>query len=168
MAVFDRRSMLWFSDSCNPFLDMTVRRKLFVSRTALELDRMEGESEPVLQGLRNISFASKAANTKSAEDRLLNNALRHAVYAYAINWLPLQDIFRQTRGVDHLEAQRMEQDVRAQLWRQARTSVLPALSRPSYRSVVALILVSFTEMPIENEDPGFNHLCCQVQGGYEH
>lgn len=41
-------------------------------------------------------------------------------------------------------------------------SMLPAMSRPSYRSVLALLLFGYTEMPVDNDDDGFNHLCNEV------
>lgn len=121
----------------------------------MELDRLE--TEPCEQ-TRNTSEAS---NT-SEDERILNDTLRTAVYAYSFSWLPLRSAFQKTRHVDEDTARRMEQDVRDHLWRRARVSMLPAMSRPSYRSVLALLLFAFAEMPVDNEDEGFSRLCNDV------
>jgi hypothetical protein len=36
------------------------------------------------------------------------------------------------------------------------------MSRPSYRSVLTLLLFAYTEMPVDTDDNGFNHLCNEV------
>ena len=95
-------------------------------------------------------------------DATLNDSLRYAVYAFAARWLPLRSAFRATHRIDEGRAQKLEQEIRDHLWRRARTSMYAAMSRPSYRSIVALILFAFTEMPTDNEDQGFNRLCCET------
>lgn len=47
--------------------------------------------------------------------------------------------------------QRDEQDVCASVWCRAKRAVMPALSRPSYRSILALLLLMIVEVPTEQE-----------------
>lgn len=98
---------------------------------------------------------------KDNNDRILNDALRNAIYAYAARWLPLQDTFRRTES-DVERASKQAQDFRDQLWQRARRSISATMSRPSYRSILALYLFSLTEMPLINDHPGSGQLCTQV------
>jgi hypothetical protein len=95
-------------------------------------------------------------------DPTLDDCLRYAVYAYASKWLPLHSAFHTTRSVDDHKAQEMQQEIRDHLWRRARTLMHAAMTRPCYRSILALFLFSFSEMPADNNEYGFNHLCCEV------
>lgn len=96
------------------------------------------------------------------DDRSLNDALRHAVYAYASRWLPFRGAFKSIHKVDEEKAQQMEIEVRDHFWRRARASIYAAMAQPSYRSILALFLFTFTEMPASAKDHGFGHLCSEV------
>lgn len=106
------------------------------------------------------------ARTHNDSDHLLNNALRYAIYAYAARWLPLRSAIRKTSGHDISEDQNHEQEVRNLLWNQAKQAIFPALTRPSYRSILALMLFTIAEMPSEEGDAGFIQLCNQALFGH--
>lgn len=130
-----------------------------MSRVVLEADGLLAESStgPASQRLPGRVFYRRPPG-----DAALDDALRYAVYAYASRWLYFRNAFQITRGVDEERAQKMERDIRNHLWRRARTSMYAAMARPSYRSILALFLFVFIEMPEDNEDRGFNRLCCEV------
>lgn len=61
-----------------------------------------------------------------------------------------------------------EQSVRDQLWYWAKQSVTNVLTRPSYRSILTLLLFTLTEAPKDLDDPGFIRLCNQALFGHLH
>ena len=93
---------------------------------------------------------------------MINDALLNAIYAYAVRWLPLRSAYRKAYGQADSECQRREQAVRSYLWHRAKQAILHALTRPSHRSVLALLLFTLAEMPAEDDDPGFVQLCNQA------
>lgn len=100
---------------------------------------------------------------KSRINSALNDAFRYAVYAYSSRWIPLRASFTTSIGSHHPQRSRqLAQELQDQLWHKARFHILPAISNPSYRSVLAMLLFSLTEMPAHNDDPGINSLCAQT------
>lgn len=96
-------------------------------------------------------------------DSALNDALRYCVYAYASRWVPLRASFTTSPNSHHAKTSRqIAQELQDQLWHKARTHILTAISNPSYRSILAMLIFSVTEMPVENDDPGINTLCAQT------
>ena len=93
--------------------------------------------------------------------RLLTDAFRNAVYAYSARWLPIRSTLQRSH-IDPAKAQKQQQEFRDELWHRARQTQFAAMSCPSYRSILALYLFSLTEMPLDNDDPGFSQLCTQV------
>ena len=102
---------------------------------------------------------STGSNNSTAS---LNDALRYAIYAYSVRWLPLRSAFESSNAGSAARAQRQQQEVRDQLWRQVRERIFLAISRPSYRSILTLFLFTLTEMPLDNDDPGLGDLCTEV------
>ena len=84
------------------------------------------------------------------------------MYAFAARWLPLRSTLEILHPGHTTKAQKHQQDIREQLWRNALRGVLSALTRPSYRSILTLLLFSLTERPINHDDPGIIPLCYQT------
>lgn len=97
---------------------------------------------------------------------MLNDALRHAVYAYAVRWLHIRSGYQGPEFAATKDCRQSEQEVRSYVWRRAKQAVMPALSRPSYRSILALLLITIAEMPPDVEDPGFGQLCNHALFGH--
>ena len=154
-SVWDSRAALWLGSSCNPFLEGSVGTHSLMSRIVINVDKSLREAGVGLG-------KSPSAGLEGSEDVATNDCLRYAVYAFAARWLPFRQAFRIKHGVSDEEAQKMERDVRSRLWRRARSSMYAAMTRPCYRSLLALFLFCFTEMPIDNDNPGFGHLSCEI------
>ena len=99
---------------------------------------------------------------------MINEALLNAIYAYAVRWLPLASACRKGHGQENPECQHRERDFRSCMWRRAKQTISYALTRPTYRSILALLLFTSTEIPIEDEDPGFVQLCNQTLFSHLH
>lgn len=137
--------------------------KSFITRICYELDGCRSRPDslsPSVDGFH--SSASSIFDARDKADAVLNDAVCNAVYAYSIRWLALSSAFQKSRSVDAVQARHLEQDVRNHLWRRARMSMYPAMSRPTYRSVLALFCFTLTETPLDHDDQGFLHLCSQV------
>jgi hypothetical protein len=133
--------------------------------------RLDAKRNPDLLGSSNdlpqISGSlPHRARSHHDSDHQLNNTLRYAIYAYAARWLPLRSAFRKTSGHDISEGQNHEQEVRNFFWNQAKQALFPALTRSSYRSILALLLFTIAEMPAEEGDAGFLQLCNQALFGH--
>lgn len=77
----------------------------------VQLDALEDEAEtPECFTHRKMELLDDTNN-----DRILNDALRNAIYAYAARWLPLTDTLRRTEG-DVARASKQAQNFRDQLW----------------------------------------------------
>ena len=65
-----------------------------------------------------------------------------------------------------MTASKQQQDIQDQLWGKARQYSLSILTRPSYRSILALLLFTLTERPVDYDEPGLTHLCTQAMLGH--
>lgn len=97
---------------------------------------------------------------------LLSDALRHAIYAYSIRWLHIRGGYTDFDTTSSRDSSQREQDVRNYVWNRAKQAVLPALSRPSYRSILALLLLTIAEMPPDADNAGFTQLCNHAMFGH--
>ena len=130
-----------------------------VSRTVVELDRANSYSVPHDLSSHAARHHAPSSLHSLENEAILNDALRYAIYVYASSWLPSPDIAQRGQDANAIQAQHQGYEIRAHLWRRARAAILPAMSRPSYRSVLALMLFGFTEMPVDTDDHGLNQLC---------
>lgn len=134
-----------------------------MSRIVREADRSLEELMPNRsQRLMHSSDSSSLPNRRSDQDRLIDTALRHTVYAYACRWLPFRIAFQQIHHLTETGAKQLEEEVRAHFWRQARASIHAAMAQRSYRYILALFLFTSTEMPADDADFGFYHLCFEA------
>jgi hypothetical protein len=98
-------------------------------------------------------------NKKAEDEKLINQALVTAVHAFAVRWLCLQDA-ESTRG--NAAAKQARDDFSSSIWSQAHQSMYPAMSRPSYRSILALHIFGVTPIPPKNGDRRVSDLCIDV------
>jgi hypothetical protein len=96
---------------------------------------------------------------KAEDEKLVNQALVSAVHAFAVRWLYLQDA-ESTRG--SMAAKQAKDDFSNSIWSQAQQSMYPAMSRPSYRSILALHIFGVTPIPPNNGDRWVSNLCIGV------
>ena len=188
-TTFETRYVTWLGNSCRPYLGTTApvsgststysiilntdravpqKPKASITRMILRLDLSEETSESkTSQYLPQVPGTLLQRKPHWRENStLLINALRYAIYAYAIRWLPLRSANVKVHGYEQSESQNREEEVRVHMWYQAKQAILPALTRPSYRSILALILFTLTEMPATDPDPGFSQLCNQALFGH--
>jgi hypothetical protein len=90
---------------------------------------------------------------------LINQSLVSAVHAFAVRWLCLQDA-ESTHG--STAAKQAKDDLAGSIWNQAHQSMYPAMSRPSYRSILALHIFGVTPIPPKNGDKRVSDLCIDV------
>ncbi|KAK4941638.1 hypothetical protein LTR10_018516 [Elasticomyces elasticus] len=162
ISLFESRFALWLGDSCCPYLDVTTGTKSFVSRIVLQLDGGHQDANGLLNHNSACETSPKDPKSRTDGQAVLDNALRHAIYAFAARWLPVRSALETLHPGSNTKAQKHQQDFREQLWRNALKGVLSALTRPSYRSILTLLLFSLTERPIDHNDPGISRLCHQT------
>lgn len=127
-------------------------------------DNCNSEISQYLPQVTSTLLQPKSQRQRS--DALLDIALMFAIYSYSIRWLPLRSATRMTSGHELLGDQNRQEEVRTCMWYQAKQAILPALTRPSFRSILALLLFTLSEMPVSNTDPGFSQLCNQALFGH--
>lgn len=137
-------------------------QKCFVSRIVLELDSKNSDSERSANGSDIFEASQPFTGGEKNQEATLNDALRHTIYAYASRWLPLRSAFENSHPGSSTAAQRKQQDIQWQLWQKSRQYILSVLTRPSYRSILTLLLFTVTEMPLDTEDDGIGDLCSQT------
>ncbi len=188
-TTFETRYVTWLGNSCRPYLGTTApvsgctstysitlttdravpqKPKASITQMVLRLDLSEETSErKTARYLPQVPSTLLQRKPHGREDSaLLINALRYAIYAYAIRWLPLRSANVKAHGYEQSESRNRAEEVRVHMWYQAKQAILPALTRPSYRSILALILFTLTEMPATDPDPGFSQLCNQALFGH--
>ncbi len=95
-------------------------------------------------------------------DYLIDKALVSAVYAFSVRWLSTQVTAKKHDGSSVEKTRASNTNIRNTFWRQARKAIYPVMTRPSYRSILALHLVASTATAINHKDQGIEDLCCEV------
>lgn len=122
-----------------------------ISRLAITLDNETGGS-PTSYNPQD-PFAE---TVRQDVNNGINRALTFAVYAYAARWLSLGD----TMDTNNLQARRnLKRELSTSLWRQARQQIYPAMSKPTYRSILALYLFAIVPSSSVDEGNGIKTLC---------
>lgn len=190
ISVFETRFTLWLGRNCMPYLETTLvstlgfpdfilvssadhmqGTKASIFRTVLYLDKVDYEraSSPGPHGVISYEDQEELRSQKRKIDKALNDALRYAVYAYSSRWVHLRASFVPSTRVQQQQTSRqIAQQLQDELWHKARLQIFPALTNPSYRSILAMLLFSLTEMPARNDDPGINALCAQTLVSHFH
>lgn len=87
-----------------------------------------------------LDFGASPESFKNDFDMQIDNYLDCAIQGFAARWLPLISP-TSTTGVQCLEIVRS-------LWRRAHRDMLKVINRPSYRSMLALLLFALTPTPV--------------------
>ena len=91
---------------------------------------------------------------------LVNQALLSAVHAYSARWLPVDEMESHSgRGQNTWT---MKEGLLRDLWTQAYQKMQPAMTRPSYTSILALHLFGNTPTPPQSEERGATELCLGI------
>ncbi len=97
---------------------------------------------------------SDGIECKSVTNDIINRALVYAIYAYSVRWLHLTN----EEPSEHPETRHnhltLKKDLSDNLWTQARKRMYAVMSRPSYRSILALYL--FAIIPSSSRKGGDN------------
>lgn len=95
-------------------------------------------------------------------DCIINRALIYAVYAYCVRWLDLDE----NQPSQSIESQgrlaRLKQELSDSFWAQARTEIYGVLSRPSYRSILALYLFAMIPSSPRKTDDDLEDHCIEA------
>ena len=94
------------------------------------------------------------AEHKSDADGIINRALIYAVYAYSVRWLHLTGDEENSGSPTGYNFSALKKELSDNLWSQAQKQMYAVLSRPSYRSILALYL--FAIIPSSSRTPGDN------------
>lgn len=79
------------------------------------------------------------------------------MYAYAVRWLSLGG---NTDDPNSVQARKtLKRELSENLWRQARQNIYPAMSKPTYRSILALYLFAIVPSSSIDEGNGIKTLC---------
>lgn len=86
-----------------------------------------------------LELGRSVDSARRERDLQIDQCLDHAIEAFAARWLPL---------VAQSQAQRLASDeVIRTLWRRAHKDMLRVINRPSYRSMLTLLLFALTPIP---------------------
>ena len=96
------------------------------------------------------------------DDYLIDHALVSAVHAFSVRWLSFRDTIVDSNGNSVERTRTPEEHIRNTLWHQASKAVYSVMTRPSYRSVLALHLVAITASSVDHKDHGIEDLCSEV------
>lgn len=109
-------------------------------------------------GIREIALDDQG---QVGDDALINQALTSALHAFAARWLPI-DHFRKPGETSTRDSIMMKECFVESLWKRAHNDVLPILTRPSYRSILALYLFGITPTSLGNKDRLASDLCLET------
>ncbi|KIX06491.1 uncharacterized protein Z518_04467 [Rhinocladiella mackenziei CBS 650.93] len=139
-SVFETIFGSWMGRYSNPFAfgehslsDMSVS----IRRLCRQLDKWmdEGYDNPGAI----LDFGTPSDSTKRQIDLQIDQSLDHAIEAFAARWLPLTS--RAT------SSELSSAVVIRGLWRCAHKDMLKVINRPSYRSMLTLLLFALTPIP---------------------
>lgn len=85
---------------------------------------------------------------------IINRALIYAVYAYSVRWLDLNEKQHRHNPQSQRKLAHLKEELSNSFWLQARKQIYLVLSRPSYRSILALYL--FAMIPSSPRKTGDN------------
>lgn len=158
-TLFEPQLGIWIGNECNPFKKIDTAPNTLVSRLMVTLDSLRCSTKPdrhVVQLLR-LPIETHHSTEDTVGETKVNQALMSAVHAFASRWLPVE-YFRQSDAstISPWVAKRSFMET---LWRQAHVDVVQVLTRPSYRSILALYLFAITPTSSHNPLHPSSHLC---------
>jgi hypothetical protein len=109
-------------------------------------------------GFPNMQVEDENKREKNA---LINQALISAVHAFSARWLP-SGHFRNGNETSSQEELTTKEHFIESLWQRAHKNVLAVLTRPSYRSILALYLFGTTPTSFKNKERGISDHCLET------
>ncbi|KIW22911.1 uncharacterized protein PV07_11159 [Cladophialophora immunda] len=130
----------WMGRHSNPFAfgEQSLSDVISIRRICSDLDRHIDEEDAVA-GIISDTGASPDL-TRHEKDTQLNQFLDHAVQSFAARWLPLTQ--------QSILPELSQAGIICRLWRRAHTDMLKVINRPSYRSMLTLLLFALTPIPV--------------------
>ncbi|OBT67854.1 hypothetical protein VE03_02576 [Pseudogymnoascus sp. 23342-1-I1] len=161
-SLFEPQLGLWIGNDCNPFKRLTTAPKTLVSRLMVTLDNSTRNPLPP-ETARKLGIRETALDDQGRveEDAFINQALMSAVHAFAARWLSISH-FRKPGETSTRDSIVMKECFVESLWQRAHNDVLPILTRPSYRSILALYLFGITPTSLGNKDRSASDLCLET------
>ncbi|KIW87793.1 uncharacterized protein Z519_11767 [Cladophialophora bantiana CBS 173.52] len=130
----------WMGRYSNPFAfgEQSLSDVISIRRVCSQLDRHIDEEDAVSGTISDAGASPDLA--RHEKDTQLNQFLDHAIQSFAARWLPL---------THQLILPGLSQaNVVCRLWRRAHTDMLKVINRPSYRSMLTLLLFALTPIPV--------------------
>jgi hypothetical protein len=125
----------------------------------IELDKLS--SAPAQRTNHNHGISNNSESERGA-NCIINRALIYAVYAYCVRWLDLSEIQESRRPETQSRLARLKEELSESLWLQARKQMYAILSRPSYRSILALYLFAMIPTSSRKTDDNFEDHCIEA------
>lgn len=125
----------------------------------VELDKRF--STPSQNSNRRYSISHNSESERST-NCIINRALIYSVYAYSVRWLDLCEV-EQTQYIEMpSRLTRLKEELSEILWNQARKQIYEVLSRPSYRSILALYLFAIVPSSPRKTADNFEDHCVEA------
>ncbi|KAJ9606409.1 hypothetical protein H2200_009370 [Cladophialophora chaetospira] len=131
----------WMGRHSNPFAfgEQSLSEVVSIRRVCSQLDRHIEEEEAGGPGAALDSGAPHEL-ARIEGDAQLDQFLDHAIQSFAARWIGLT--YRTTLSGPSVA------EVVCRLWRRAHTDMLKVINRPSYRSMLTLLLFALTPIPV--------------------
>lgn len=127
-----------------------------ISRLMITLDSTHRiEISPQLIGALGLTPMPPDGNSN-----LVMQALLGAVHAYSARWLSVDNIESHSTGARN--TWKMKEGLLRDLWAQGYQKMQPAMTRPSYTSILALHLFGNTPTPSQGEERRITELCLGI------
>ena len=98
---------------------------------------------------------------ETGADDIINRALIYAVYAYSVRWLHLTDNKLSDDSQTGHNLISLKKELSDNLWTQARKQMYAVMSRPSYRSILALYLFAIVPSSSRKTGDNIEDLCLE-------
>lgn len=188
VEIQESRSAIWLGSNCCPYVQVTAVCSCFLDSpghlkriTANYCRTQEPETSlcnlmVVLDGGSEVqnhlsSWMGRQLDANDSDsfdgetdddDYMIDHALVSAVHAFAVRWLSFRDTAVDSNGNSVERTRRPDEHICNTLWYRATKAVYSVMTRPSYRSILALHLVAITASSIDHKDHGIEDLCSEV------
>ena len=123
---------------------------------------LDSNSEISSNIFSRYSINQNAQKREEDADTIINRALNSAVYAYSVRWLLLGDVEQNQDPDSRKKFLSLKQELSGKLWRQARQHIHAVMSRPSYRSILALYLFAIIPSSCDKDGDCIEDLCFEA------
>lgn len=138
---------MWISAECCPFFLPSGTTTTLISKLVVALDAANGV---------------EIGQVDNTSDSAVNQSLMSAVYAYSVRWIFIEDLRKAHEDPIRDRVHRVRQGLAANLWRQAQRWLPASLSKPCYRSILALHLLGNAPETGVKDRQGIGAACLQA------